>query len=91
MKLVYITVAMPFGSLEPFFIPEVHEMVRQGCQLCIVPRSPVAEVNNRDAEGLPQLAVARPLVCGEILAAALGELLRHPIRAHRAGLALPQP
>ncbi len=84
MKLVYLTVTMPFGSKEPFFIPEVQEMVRQGCQLRIVPRSPVAEVNNQDAQGLPELAVSRPLVCGEILGAAWLELLRHPIRALRA-------
>ena len=81
MKLLYITVTMPFGSLEPFFIPEVQEMVRQGCQLRLVPRSPEAKVNNRDSQGLAELALARPLVCGEILAAAVGELLRHPIRA----------
>jgi glycosyltransferase involved in cell wall biosynthesis len=81
MKLIYLTVTMPFGSLEPFFIPEVQEMVRQGCQLLIVPRSPLTEVNNRDALGLPELAVSRPLVCGEILVAALRELLRHPVRA----------
>jgi glycosyltransferase involved in cell wall biosynthesis len=84
MKLVYLTVTMPFGQREPFFIPEVQEMVRQGCQLLIVPRSPEPEVSNRDAEGLPELAVSRPLVCGEILVAALQELLRHPIRALRA-------
>ena len=52
MKLLYITVMMPFGECEPFFIPEVYEMVRQGCQLRIVPRSLSAEVNNRDAQGL---------------------------------------
>jgi glycosyltransferase involved in cell wall biosynthesis len=81
MKLLYLTIVMPFGSFEPFFIPEVQEMLRQGCQLRIVPRSPVAVANNRDVEGLPELAVARPLLCAEILAAALGELLRHPVRA----------
>ncbi len=81
MKLLYITVTMPFGECEPFFIPEVQEMVRQGCQLLIVPRSPSAEVNNRDAEGLVELALSRPLLCGEILAVALGEFLRRPIRS----------
>jgi glycosyltransferase involved in cell wall biosynthesis len=84
MKLVYLTVTMPFGQREPFFIPEVQEMVRQGCQLLIVPRSPAHGVSNRDAEGLPELAVPRPLVCGEILVAAAQELLRHPLRALRA-------
>ena len=40
MRLLYITSSMPFGSGEAFLIPEVNELLRQGHQVLIVPRSP---------------------------------------------------
>ncbi len=81
VRVLYITVSMPFGPHEAFFVPEVKEMVRQGCELLIVPRSPSGGIVNRDAETLAPLSLPRPLLSAEILASALGELLRHPLRA----------
>ena len=84
MKLVYITVSMPFGEGEPFFIPEVQEMLRQGCEMLIVPRSPVGDCFNQDAVGLDERSVRKPLVDPEILATALCVAVRRPIRTLRA-------
>ncbi len=84
MKLLYITVSMPFGSGEPFFIPEVQEMLRQGCEMLIVPRSPCGACINRDAAGLEERSVRRPIIDLEIAATALCVALRRPIRTLRA-------
>ncbi|MEN6457553.1 MAG: glycosyltransferase family 4 protein [Thermoguttaceae bacterium] len=84
MKLLYITVSMPFGEYESFFIPEVQEMIRQGCDMLIVQRSPDGDCYNRDAAGLDKRSVRRPLLNVEILATALAVALRRPIRTFRA-------
>ncbi len=84
MKLLYITISMPFGELEPFFIPEVHEMLRQGCDMLIVQRSPAGERFNQDAAGLAERSVFRPLLDLGILATALGVAVRRPVRTLRA-------
>ncbi|MEI8372062.1 MAG: glycosyltransferase [Planctomycetota bacterium] len=83
MKVLYITVSMPYGDGEPFFVPEIRETLRQGCELLIVPRSPGGKVTNRDAEGLENLSLSRPLFCWEIFTVALGMVLRHPLRTLR--------
>jgi colanic acid/amylovoran biosynthesis glycosyltransferase len=84
MKLLYITVSMPFGQGEPFFIPEVQEMLRQGCEILIVQRSPSGTCFNRDAAGLEERSVRKPIIDLEIAATAFYMALRHPILALRA-------
>ncbi len=84
MKLLYITVSMPFGEEEPFFIPEVQEMLRQGCEMLLVQRSPAAVAFNRDAAGLEERSVRKPLADLEILATALGVAACRPVRTLRA-------
>ena len=84
MKLLYITVSMPFGSGEPFFIPEVQEMLRQGCEMLIVQRSPEGACFNRDAAGLENRSVRRPLIDLPIAATAFIVALRRPIQTLRA-------
>ena len=75
---------MPFGFGEAFFIAEVHEMRRQGCEMLIVPRSPSGECVNQDAAGLDQISLRKPLIDAEILASAVRVFVRHPIRCLRA-------
>jgi colanic acid/amylovoran biosynthesis glycosyltransferase len=84
VRLLYITVSLPFGAAEAFFIPEVHEMRRQGCEVLIVPRSPEATSIHRDAEGFQEFSVPMPLMNARIVAAAFAVILRHPIRVLRA-------
>lgn len=83
MKLLYITVSMPFGHGEAFFIAEVHEMRRQGCEVLIVPRSPSGECVNHDTAGLDQISLRKPIIDADILAAAVCVFVRHPIRCLR--------
>lgn len=84
MRLIYVTVTMPYGSAEAFFIPEVKQLLVQGCELLIVPRSPSGPVKNPDAEGLDECSLAKPLLSVEILWAALMEVFRHPLRCLRS-------
>lgn len=84
MRLLYITVTMPYGAAEPFFIPEVWEMLRQGCEVLIVPRSPARKCVNRDAAGLKKYSLRKPLLSLELLITALGVAFRHPLRTLRA-------
>jgi len=84
LRLVYITVSLPYGPGETFFIPEITELLRKGCDLLIVPRSPRGAVVNRDAAGLEHISLRRPILSPGILAAAACEVLRHPLRCLRA-------
>ncbi len=84
MKLLYITVSMPFGPSEPFFVPEVQDMLRQGCELLIVQRSPSGECTSKDATGLDQQSLPKPLVNAEIITTALSMCIRQPLPTIRA-------
>ncbi len=83
MRLVYVTGSMPFGSGEEFLVPEADELVRQGCELLIVPRSPKGGIFNRDAAALERHSRRRPLLGASIVLAALAECVRHPIAVGR--------
>lgn len=75
---------MPFGPVETYFIPEVWEMIRQGHELCIVPRSPFAAVTNSDAKGLDKYSIRRPLISIDIVLTAIWVFLRRPRRCLEA-------
>jgi colanic acid/amylovoran biosynthesis glycosyltransferase len=81
MRLIYITVTMPFGSKEAFLIPEVREMLRRGWQVLIVPRSPRGRVVNGDAVELEPSCVRQPLLSAAVVAGATIEFFRSPLRA----------
>jgi len=83
-KLIYITVTMPFGNAEQFFIPEVIELMRQGQEIMIVPRSPSGNIINSDAKGLQNLSLSQPLLSLEILWVALCEFARCPFKSLQA-------
>lgn len=84
MRLVYVTVSMPFGTSEEFLISEVRELLRLGHEVLIVPRSPARAVVNHDAAGLEGHSLRRPLLGPSVLFFALVEMLRHPLSAGRA-------
>lgn len=84
MRLLYITVSMPFGAGEEFFIPEVNELRRQGCEVCIVPRSPKGSIVNQDAAGLAPHTVGRSLLSPAVLWGAVREFARRPVAVARA-------
>ena len=82
-RLVYVTGSMPFGSGEEFLLAEASELMRQGCELLIVPRSPKGDVFNRDAAGLERHSWRSSLLGPSVVFLALVEGLRHPLRTGR--------
>ena len=80
---------MPYGPAEMFLVAEAKELVRQGCDLTIIPRSPASgQVINKDALELEAISLSRPLFSAEILWAALREIMRSPIACFRAFAAI---
>lgn len=77
MKLLYVTVSFPFGAGETFLIPEIHELIRQGHQVLIVPLSPGRQIFHPDAKELVACTRQAPLVSPGILRDAAIELGRH--------------
>lgn len=95
MKLAYLNKQLPFGATDSFILPEVADHRAHGWDVWFVPveDGPVLH----DAS-LLDYTIGAPVVSVAILAAALGELVRHPLRtlalarrmlgAPSAGLAL---
>jgi glycosyltransferase involved in cell wall biosynthesis len=79
LKIAYLTVSMPFGPGETFFIPEAQELKSMGHSLLIIPRSPSGTVVNKDARGLETASLREPLLSIRILSGAFMELITHPI------------
>ena len=79
MKIVYVTSTLPFGSGEPFVIPEIRELARREHDVTIVPMRPQGSVVVHD-DIRPFLActLAQPLIGREIALAALTEMLSSP-------------
>ena len=84
LRLVYITVSMPFGPEEAFLVAEANELTRQGCDMLIVPRSPKGKIFNQDAVGLGRRSLRRPLLGPSVVFFALLESLRRPGATIRA-------
>lgn len=77
-RLVYLTATMPFGPEEQFLVAEAQELLRQGCDILIVPRSPKGEVFNQDASELAMHSLRRSLLSPSVLALAALEAVKHP-------------
>ncbi len=75
---------MPFGSGEEFLVTEANELVRQGCEILVVPRSPKGKVFNQDAAGLVCRSLRRSLLGAAVLFTAMLECARRPQAAVRA-------
>lgn len=85
--LVYVTATMPFGPEEQFLVAEARELVRQGCRILIVPRSPKGRLFNQDAAALLHCSLRRSLLSPSVLVLGVLEGLKHP-RATARVLAL---
>jgi colanic acid/amylovoran biosynthesis glycosyltransferase len=78
LRLVYLTASMPFGPEEQFLVAEARELIRQGCEILIVPRSPEGRVFNQDAADLERHSLRRSLLSPSVLMLSALECLRHP-------------
>ncbi len=78
MKLIYVTASMPFGPGEEFLVTEANELVRQGTELLIVPRSPKGTVFNHDGAGLESHSCRQSLLSPSVLASAAVECVGRP-------------
>jgi glycosyltransferase involved in cell wall biosynthesis len=76
---MYVTSTLPFGSGEPFVIPEIRELARREHDVTIVPMRPQGlVVVHDDIRPFLSSTLARPLICREIALAALREGMSSP-------------
>jgi len=78
VKIAYLSKEMPFGSTEAFILPEVNSHLAAGWDVWMVPLSRAEMVHGRH---LLERTLDAPLLSAGIMAAALAEALRRPIRA----------
>lgn len=83
MRVLYVTASLPFGAGEEFIIPELAELMAQGHDVLVVPRSSRGGVIHNDARVLLPVTVAEPLVSWRILLGALRASLHAPSKACR--------
>jgi len=84
MKLIYVTANFPTGTGETFLAPEVRELLRQGHQLLVVPRSTESRNIHEQSAEIEAVTLACKLLNGEILRHALYMAWLHPLRVLRA-------
>lgn len=84
MHVAYVTAQLPYGVNEPFIIPEIVELHRQGCRVTVVPVRPMGILVHGDAQILLPSTVCLPLVSPQILMSALREIVRAPLAIARA-------
>jgi len=76
MRILYITVALPYGTDEAFIAPEIRELIRCGHEVLIVPRSPTGRIVH--GEDLIARACIEPLCSPAILKTAARVALSAP-------------
>lgn len=87
MHVIYVTALLPTGDGEPFIIPEITELERQGCDVTVIPVRPKGDVVHADAQLIPRTEVL-PLLSATILRAALLETAKAPRRVAQALVSL---
>lgn len=88
MNLVYVTVELPFGTDEPWIVPEIVELQNRGHRVTLVPIRPSRKIVHEDARRLIGTTIAEPLLSRSVLAGALAETVRAPRRVLRSALLL---
>ncbi len=78
MRLIYLIAYSDFSGSEAFFLPEVREILRQGHELLIVPKSASSKAVNRDSTEVDGFVLRKPFMSMEIAAVALKEIARRP-------------
>lgn len=53
---------MPYGKGEQFFVEEVKEIINQGVEVIIIPRSPRGKIINKDADSLLKYTIRKKLI-----------------------------
>jgi glycosyltransferase involved in cell wall biosynthesis len=77
-RIVYVTARLPYGAGEPFVVPEIDELERQGCRVTVVPIRPGGDVVHDDGRHLLARTAAVPVISSEVLRTALAEVARDP-------------
>jgi len=91
LRLVYVTEHLPFGSGEPFIVPEINALLAAGHRLLILPLMDRGEPTHPDAARLRGWARRIPLRSPAFLFGVLGAMLRQPracwriLRRYRGG------
>lgn len=81
MKIVYITVKIPWSSKETFILPEVQEIRRQGHQITVIPLRPgKAVVAGQEAAKVAEISIYLPLLGLKVLGMAMVVAVCHPVR-----------
>ena len=77
MKIIYVTVSFPFGTVESFLIPELEELIAQGHQVLIIPVRPRRHLTHGDAAQFVARAKSSHLLSWAILRNATVEFCRN--------------
>src|SRR5439155_10357020 len=83
MRIVYVTAMLPCGMGETFLLPEINELLRQGHEVLIVPRSPQASAPEYAQPLLSRTAIQRAF-SAEVAGAAVARVCRNPRTTLRA-------
>ena len=76
MKIIYVTAKLPHGADEAFVIPEIHQLVRSGHDVLVIPRSPRGNIIH--GHELVALAQREALCSSKVLRAAAASTLSAP-------------
>jgi colanic acid/amylovoran biosynthesis glycosyltransferase len=79
MRILYLTMNFPYGNGEAFFIPEINELLNQGHEIIIAPRSPSNLIVNKDGYELKKVSIKIPIISANIIAVAILYLFTHPV------------
>jgi len=76
VKIIYVTAKLPHGADEAFVIPEIHQLVRSGHDVLVIPRSPRGNIIH--GHELVALAQREALCSSKVLRAAAASTLSAP-------------
>ena len=88
MKLIYVTVSLPYGPSEAFLLPEIQALLDLGHEILIVPRSPGGMIVHD--EGLLGNSRLETLLSLNVLSAAVRAFFTRPIQVARAILCIKE-
>jgi len=76
VKIIYVTAKLPHGADEAFVIPEIHQLVRSGHDVLVIPRSPRGNIIH--GHELIGRSRREALCSGRVLKAAVAATLSAP-------------
>jgi glycosyltransferase involved in cell wall biosynthesis len=83
-RVIYVTARLPFADGEPFIVPEIVQLVEDGCDVTVVPVRTGGDVAHADALRLVPRTARVPLLSGTVLWGALVQTVRAPASVARA-------